>query len=677
MGSIKNAKVLKIIEKGFLQQRGIGVLKRIFGLRNQQTPMSHALKILCTGVSLFFLLSLIRSYIMQLPRVYLHPSLDLILQKLCAGFYDLIYVVVITAFFLIILLPIRKNQKAQRLLYFIYVGIALLSLIIAFLNIEAVRMLARPFNYQWLYYSDFLRGPDVKNIILSNVSWKLVLNIFTLTIALLIMSSFLNSGINFLLHRNNLRKFILIAFLGLLFIYFLLANWYINNKQWKDSKLENPVISFLESIIISYKTPFLFTMKTELGSEDFQLSDYRPLVVPSKQNSRHAKIKNIIIFVLESVPAEYIEAYGGLYPVTPELNKYIKQSALFKNIYTTAPATNIALVSILCSIYPWISFYTPTQEYTEINLPSLSTELKKHGFRAAFLNSADNRFQGADEFLSHHHFDKVEDNTTLNCKRQKFISSTEEWPFMDGYDDECTVDYLINWVSENPEKPFFAVLWTMMTHYPYFSIGKEVNFGVKDENLNRYLNALSHADKVLGKLLRWLESQNLIDSTLVVIVGDHGEAFGRHGHWVHATNLYEEGVHVPLILINRILFSGEEYSTIGGLIDIAPTILDILNFRLPQKWQGRSLFSNNRVNRVYFFAPWSDYLFGFRQDNYKFIFDASNNKYEIYDLDKDSQETRDLTDQLPDFVKEGTQRLAAWIQFQNKFLNDLIPSKPK
>jgi len=195
--------------------------------------------------------------------------------------------------------------------------------------------------------------------------------------------------------------------------------------------------------------------------------------------------------------------------------------------------------------------------------------------------------------------------------------------------------------------------------------------------LNRYLNALSHADKVLGKLLRWLENQNLIDSTLVVIVGDHGEAFGRHGHWVHATNLYEEGVHVPLIMINRMLFSGEEYSTIGGLIDIAPTIMDMLNFPLPEKWQGRSLFSNNRVNRVYFFAPWSNYLFGFRQDNYKFIFDASNNKYEIYDLDKDSQETRNLTEQLPDFVKDGTQRLAAWVQFQNKLLNDLMLTKPE
>ena len=181
----------------------------------------------------------------------------------------------------------------------------------------------------------------------------------------------------------------------------------------------------------------------------------------------------------------------------------------------------------------------------------------------------------------------------------------------------------------------------------------------------------------MGRLLRWLENQNLIDSTLVVIVGDHGEAFGRHGHFVHATNIYEEGVHVPLIFINPVLFSGEEYSTIGGLIDIAPTILDILDLQLPQKWQGSSLFSNNRVNRVYFFTAWSNYLFGFRQDNIKFIFDASNNKYEIYDLYKDPQETHNLTEQQPDFVKEGTQRLAAWVQFQNKLFNDLMLRKPE
>src|SRR3990172_13260861 len=146
MGSIKNTKVLKIIEKSFLPQRGTGVFKRIFGLCNQQIPMNYTLKILCTGASLFFFLLLIRSYIMKFPRISHHTSLDLVLQKLCAGFYDLIYVVIITAFFLIILFPIRKNQIAQRLHYFIYIGVAMLSLIIAFLNIQAVHMLGRPFN---------------------------------------------------------------------------------------------------------------------------------------------------------------------------------------------------------------------------------------------------------------------------------------------------------------------------------------------------------------------------------------------------------------------------------------------------------------------------------------------------------------------------------------------------
>ena len=660
-----------------MQQNRLAVLKRVFGLLSQLTPMNHAVKILCTGVCLFFFLLLIRSNIMGFPKVYLHPSSDLVLQKLCAGFYDLIYVLVITAFFLIILLPIRKNEKAQRLLYFVYIGAVLLSLIITFLNIKAVQILGRPFNYQWLYYSDFLRGPDVKNVIFSNVSWKLLLNIFALAIALLIVSYFLNLGVNFFLYKKNLSNAILITFLGLLFIYLPLANWYISKKQWEYSKLENPIISFLQSIITSKKIPFLFTMKTQIDSEDFQLSGYRPLESSSIQNSRHPRIKNIIIFVLESVPAEYIEAYGGSYPVTPELNKYIKQSALFKNIYAHAPATNYSLVSLLCSIYPWISFYSVTEKYPEINLPSLSTELKKYGYRTAFLNSADNSFQRTGKFLSHRHFDKVEDVTTLNCERQKLIHSIQGIPYIYGYDDECIVDYFISWVSENPKQPFLTVLWTLMTHYPYFSAGKEINFGVKDDYFNRYLNALSLGDKALGRLLRWLENQNLIDSTLVVIVGDHGEAFGRHGHFVHATNIYEEGVHVPLIFINPVLFSGEEYSTIGGLIDIAPTILDILDLQLPQKWQGSSLFSNNRVNRVYFFTAWSNYLFGFRQDNIKFIFDASNNKYEIYDLYKDPQETHNLTEQQPDFVKEGTQRLAAWVQFQNKLLNDLMLTKPE
>jgi arylsulfatase A-like enzyme len=188
----------------------------------------------------------------------------------------------------------------------------------------------------------------------------------------------------------------------------------------------------------------------------------------------------------------------------------------------------------------------------------------------------------------------------------------------------------------------------------------------------RYLNALHYSDKILGQLLQTLESKGLSEATLVVVVGDHGEAFGRHNQFVHASRIYEENVQVPLMLINPGLFKGEENPTVGGHVDIAPTIMQILKLPAPAGWQGQSLLSQNRSGRTYFFSPWSDLLFGYREGNFKFIFNATNNSNEIYDLTVDPQETTNLSNQTSNLVSPGHRHLAAWVQNQDKFIKELL-----
>jgi lipoteichoic acid synthase len=199
---------------------------------------------------------------------------------------------------------------------------------------------------------------------------------------------------------------------------------------------------------------------------------------------------------------------------------------------------------------------------------------------------------------------------------------------------------------------------------------------VENKLFNRYLNALHHSDQALGRLLDHLEAQGLADSTLVVVVGDHGEAFGRHNQSGHGSNIYEENMHVPLMFIQPQLFEGEEDFTLGGIKDIGPTIMQILDLPAPAGWQGESLFDKDRHNRVYFFAPWSGFLFGYREDQYKFIYDATNNTTEIYDLAQDPYEITNLAGQLPDRVSAGHLHLAAWGQYHNKFMQTVFEQQP-
>ena len=169
-----------------------------------------------------------------------------------------------------------------------------------------------------------------------------------------------------------------------------------------------------------------------------------------------------------------------------------------------------------------------------------------------------------------------------------------------------------------------------------------------------------------------LDEEKLAESTLVVVLADHGEAFGRHNQTGHAADIYEENIHVPLMLINPRLFHGEENRVVGGIIDIAPTVLDLLGLPMPAGWQGRSLLGEDRSPRVYFFAPFSQLLFGYREGDRKFVYNATKDSYRIHDLASDPAEGNNLARHEPGTKVVVRQRLAAWLQYQNRLLKELV-----
>jgi arylsulfatase A-like enzyme len=105
--------------------------------------------------------------------------------------------------------------------------------------------------------------------------------------------------------------------------------------------------------------------------------------------------------------------------------------------------------------------------------------------------------------------------------------------------------------------------------------------------------------------------------------------------------------------------------------------MSVLNKPAPAAWQGENLFSENRRKRVYFFSPYSDYLFGFREDNYKFIFNATDNSFALYDLKSDPFESTNIADKKVEYVKQAKMNLQAWMQYQSKYMGSILKETKK
>ena len=132
-----------------------------------------------------------------------------------------------------------------------------------------------------------------------------------------------------------------------------------------------------------------------------------------------------------------------------------------------------------------------------------------------------------------------------------------------GTEDRLLFERLIRFIDEKPGQPFYAFCWTDQTHDPY-KLGptwKKIDFFGQQVparhayDLGRYLNVLRQVDQHLAELFRALRDRGLANDTLVVITGDHGEAFSNpHDQRGHGFTAYQEDVNVPLILWNPRLF---------------------------------------------------------------------------------------------------------------------------
>lgn len=639
-----------------------------------------SLRIICTSLLSWLLLGVYRGVILD-PQTTFQGVLASIPMGLAASYYDLILVASLTAATLILLFAAKASRLAFAAIVFLFYLVVVVSLAWGFANINLVKMLGEPFTFQWLVYGDFLQNADAKNAMGDALNMRDAATLGGSIVLVLVLGSAAGRWGHRLSSAGH-RAF-LIALVLCVGAALAATGYHVRAEALPAPKIDNPLVYFVQSAWFS-STPVMLAIGAGADDPDVASVGERPPETSSFKAPTPNPIKNVLIFMMESVPSKYIETFGGKYPITPNIKSYAADSIRFDNIYAHAPSTHYSIFSLLTSMYNDISFYGMTSRYPYLPLDSISNTLSKHDFRTGFFWSADSRFQRVDEFLLNKGLDVIQDYRGQKCATPTFKLSTEQWKNMDYNSDLCTAQSIIDWMNKDSEKPFFGIMFTAMTHYPYISDSPMFSkmtpsakdrgpmHYVDDEKFNAYLNALKVGDTALGEILESLKQSGKLDSTLVVILGDHGEAFGEHGEYIHASAIYDENVHIPLIMINKRLFHDEVAHPVGGIIDIAPTIFDVLGLPLPKQWQGRSLFSEQRPNKTFFFNPWAGSLLGYREDDRKVIFNATTGKVEEYDLRTDPGERANLFNDGSSDRTALLQPIAGWVQSQKRRMANLV-----
>ena len=421
---------------------------------------------------------------------------------------------------------------------------------------------------------------------------------------------------------------------------------------------------------------------------------------------------NILLISIDTLRADHLGCYGYDRPTSPNIDSLARKGVLFEDAFSPASWTLPGHMSIFTSLYP--SFHKLTHNAMLGNLRLDSSErtitelLRGLGYRTAsfvthpFLAAAWGFDRGFDLYV------RKETGLANAAEQTERALRWLEWhlyherrglepsgfflflhyidphetykapqPFRDRYTGSYEGqlrpdDHLVTVFLEND--------FESQADYQY--------------TLALYDGEISYVDHEIGRLLRSLDDLGLLDSTVIVLTSDHGEEFKEHGGMGHATTVYAEQLHVPLIISYPAgIAAGQRVSSQASLVDIYPTLLGLIGEEIPVEAQGIDLgrflgknTSNGRVVKpqraavppVQFaeLGPLARsqeppfYKRAIRANKYKLILNygaRGQPTKELFDITTDPEEQRnlypsigknasirDLERQLMDFIKEGT-----------------------
>lgn len=408
--------------------------------------------------------------------------------------------------------------------------------------------------------------------------------------------------------------------------------------------LERSPLTLLLGSYISEPVRWLIGRETVPAGDPYCFDLHSPVPVEGVNPLTGATPKrtNLVLVILESIA--WRNASGDATPM-PFLDSLSASAGgvRFENHYAHWAQTMNAAFNIWCSELPHPDYPPITYVNPAIPCVSLPEALKAAGFDTALFSSADFAFDRQVRFLRHRRFDVMVD-------RNEMPGHDGAWENSWGVDERVTSVALLDWIrrhqAEHPDRRFFAAYNMAAGHHPYEYPGSASGRWLDHEHETVAQAAtLRFVDERLRAIVDGLRSSGLLDSTLIVIVSDHGPGSGRAGMGrIRDASIYEGSVHVPLVMIGPQLASVSGAVTLPtGHIDLAPTVLGLLAVPPAATMKGRDLTRNSEPRVVILATRPPLSQIGVRAGAWKLVHWSESGANELFDLAHDPEERRDLS----------------------------------
>lgn len=357
------------------------------------------------------------------------------------------------------------------------------------------------------------------------------------------------------------------------------------------------------------------------------------------RSQRPRPASGVVIVSLDTTRADRLPAYGFASVSTPTLDRLAREGVVFEDAESVAPLTLTAHTSLFTGLYPPHHGVRDNADAPlDRTTPVLAEMLRQRGFQtAAFVGS----FVLARDRGLARGFDLYRDvqGSDAHGERRRRRPGNE------------VVDEAVAWIDRLKSQRFCLWIHLYDAHAP-----QALPLTFRRAYGDRYEGALAYMDSQLARVTDALERAHRLETTAIVVVGDHGESLGEHGEHEHGIFLYEGALHVPFIL----RAPGVAPRRLRGpvsLVDVMPTLLNLLGLESPPSIDGESLVpllhgSPPRDRAIYAESMYAK-RFGWsplrmvRDGGLKYI-DAP--RPELYDLDSDPVEARDLAVARPSAV---------------------------